>query len=73
MDDAEARARSLSDQVFWLRLALEGAQESCPAEWCKRVALYAVSGALGRDVQAATGGSLMGTLSLTGAMDSRVM
>ena len=26
MDDAEARARSLSDQVFWLRLALDGAE-----------------------------------------------
>ena len=26
LDDAEARARSLSDQVFWLRLALDGAE-----------------------------------------------
>ena len=54
-------------RTFWSdsRIAGDGgARRSCPVEWCKSVALYAASGALGRDAQAATRGSLTVRLSL---------
>ena len=64
------RQRVGADEVAEGRLRLRG---SCPRAWCKSVEIQTVSDGLSRDVQIASGGSLIVTLSFTGTMDSGVM